>query len=91
MIANEETGNIFAVPFRIIPGASILDKLPAWLTVPSGVIIGALAAYWSSAPDHSGGDLALLALVLALALWCGLTAPRGITAKAESPSQRKKP
>jgi hypothetical protein len=67
-----------AVPPRIFPGPWSLDKLPAWLTLPAGGIIGAVAGYRIARSEHGAADVVMLALLAVAILWAGLTAPRAI-------------
>lgn len=58
-----------------------LDKLPAWLTLPAGGIIGAVAGYRIARSEHGPTDVVVLAVLAVVALWFGLTAPRAIPAR----------
>ncbi|WP_428265017.1 hypothetical protein [Haliangium sp.] len=79
------------MPFRIIPGPTILDKLPWWFTMPFGAGVGGLAGYLLSQPGRDAGD-ALLAVLLAVAIaWCGLSAPRGIMTEADLGAEAEPP
>lgn len=70
---------------RIIAGASVLDKLPAWLAVPLGMIIGVMVGYWVAVPGVRAADFLLAGGALVLASWWGLSAPRAISAQADMP------
>lgn len=66
------------MPPRIFPGPWSLDKLPAWLTLPAGGIIGVVAGYRIARSEHGTVDVVLLVVLGFVALWFGLTAPRAI-------------
>jgi len=70
-----------AVPPRIFPGPWSLDKLPAWLTLPAGGILGAIAGYRIARSGPGTGDMVMLAVLAVVVLWSGLTAPRAIPAR----------
>lgn len=72
------------MPRRIIAGASLLDKLPAWVALPAGVAIGGLVGYWVALPGVYATDVLLGVGVLGLALWWGLSAPRAIPTSSDS-------
>jgi hypothetical protein len=55
-----------------------LDKLPAWVTLPAGGIVGAVAGYRIARSEHGTTDVVVLAVLAIVALWFGLTAPRAI-------------
>jgi hypothetical protein len=55
-----------------------LDKLPGWLTLPAGGIIGAVAGYRVAQSEYGTADVVILALLAVVVLWSGLTAPRAI-------------
>jgi hypothetical protein len=69
------------VPPRIFPGPWSLDKLPAWLTLPAGGIVGALAGYRIARSEPGTVDLVVLAVIAVVVLWSGSTAPRAIPAR----------
>jgi hypothetical protein len=69
------------VPPRIFPGPWSLDKLPAWLTLPAGGIIGAIAGYRIARAEPGMVDLVVLAVIAVVVLWSGSTAPRAIPAR----------
>jgi uncharacterized membrane protein YfcA len=78
------------VPPRIFPGPWSVDKLPAWLTLPAGSILGAIAGYRIGRAGHETLDGVLLVVLAVVILWSGLTAPRPIPARprpARSPSR----
>lgn len=69
------------MPPRIFPGPWSLDKLPAWLTLPAGGLVGAIAGYRIARSEHGTVDLVVLALIALVVLWSGATAPRAIPAR----------
>ena len=69
------------MPPRIFPGPWSLDKLPAWLTLPAGGILGGIAGYRLAQPEPGTADMAMLAVLAFVVLWSGLTAPRAIPAR----------
>lgn len=77
-----QPGNIPSVPPRIFPGPWNLDKLPAWLTIPAGILAGAFAGYRIARTEHTMADIALLVALVIVILWSGLTAPRAIPARS---------
>lgn len=78
------------MPPRIFPGPWSLDKLPGWLTLPAGGVIGAVAGYRVARSEHTTADIVILALLAVVVLWSGSTAPRAIpnrprSARADKP------
>ncbi len=71
------------MPFRIISGPRVLDKLSVWVALPFGGTVGALSGYLLAQPDLAWRDLLLAALIVIAVLWCGLSAPRAVHRKTE--------
>lgn len=73
------------MPPRIFPGPWSIDKLPAWLTLPAGGILGALAGSRIGRAGHTTLDSVLLVVLAVLILWAGATAPRPIPTRSRQP------
>jgi hypothetical protein len=69
------------VPPRIFPGPWSIDKLPAWLTLPAGGILGVIAGLRLGRAGHGTLDGVLLVVLAVVILWAGATAPRPIATR----------
>jgi len=76
------------VPPRILPGHWRLDKLPAFIAVPIGAVVGGLVGYRVATPGQVATGIALVVLIAIAVLWCALSAPRPLP---NTPKPRSKP
>jgi len=70
---------------RIVAGRALLDKLPFWIAVPMGLVIGLVVGYWVAEPTLDQSDLTWAIIAVASVLWLGFSTPRPVPPLASTP------